>query len=165
MAAVLPVSFLLVAPVWALMLLAPRWRVTRRVVASPWVAVPATAAYVAAVVPVLGDVLAAVAQPELAGVAALLGTPAGAMVAWAHFLAFDLFVARWIFLDSRERAVGHVVLAPILVATLMLGPVGLLAHLAVRGIAQRAPCTATTPSARCARGADRWAGRPTGSNA
>lgn len=138
MAAAFSASFLLVAPVWALMLLAPRWRVTRRVVASPWVAAPAAAAYVAAAVPILGDVVAAVARPELAGVAALLGTPAGAMVAWAHFLAFDLFVARWIFLDSRERAIGHAVLAPVLLATLMLGPVGLLAHLALRRVAQRA---------------------------
>lgn len=137
MATAFSASFLLVAPVWALMLLAPRWRVTHRMVASPWVAAPAAAAYLAAVVPILGDALATVAQPELAGVAALLGTPAGAMVAWAHFLAFDLFVARWIFLDGHERGLTHVLLAPVLLATLMLGPVGLLAYLGIRAMAQR----------------------------
>jgi hypothetical protein len=145
MATAFATSFLLVAPVWALMLLAPGWRVTHRLVASPWVVAPAAAAYVVAVVPSLGDVLAAVAPPQLAGVAALLGTPAGAMVAWAHFLAFDLFVARWIFLDSRDR-VSHLAVAPILVATLMLGPVGLLAYLGVSSITGRAGRTPARPN-------------------
>ena len=35
-----------------------------------------------------------VARPDLAAVAALLSTPAGATLAWAHFLAFDLMVGR-----------------------------------------------------------------------
>lgn len=134
MAAAFSASFLLVAPLWALMLFAPGWHATRRLLGSPAVAAPAALAYAVAVAPVAGRVLAAVSPPDLAAVSALLGTPAGAMVAWAHFLAFDLFVARWIYLDSRARSIPHHVLAPTLLVTLMLGPVGYLAHLGARSL-------------------------------
>jgi hypothetical protein len=67
-------------------------------------------------------------------VAALLGTPAGATIGWAHFLAFDLFVGRWAYLDSRERAISAWLMAPVLFFVLMLGPIGFLLYLAVRAV-------------------------------
>jgi hypothetical protein len=65
--------------------------------------------------------------------------PVGATIAWVHFLAFDLFVARWIYLDSRERQVSPWLLAPLLFLTLMLGPAGFLLYLAVRSVSPTAP--------------------------
>ncbi len=137
MATAFDASFLLVAPFWLLMIALPGWRVTRRVIASPWIAVPAAALYLALVVPGLPGVLAAVASPSLAAIAPMLGTPEGATVAWVHFLAFDLFVGRWMYLDARGRGVSPWVTSPLLFATLMVGPVGLLGYLAVRGWAGR----------------------------
>ena len=125
-------SFLLVLPFWLLMILLPTWRFTERVVRSPWIAAPAALLYAALVLPRLPEVLGAVANPELAGVSALLGSPAGATIGWVHFLAFDLFVARWAYLESRERRVNPFVMAPVLFLILMLGPIGLLTYLALR---------------------------------
>ncbi len=71
-------AFPLAAPFWALMILAPRWSPTRRVVASPWIAAPAAHVYALAVLPELGTLWPAVTAPSAAGIAALLGTPAGA---------------------------------------------------------------------------------------
>jgi len=68
-------------------------------------------------------------------VVSLLGSPAGASIAWVHFLAFDLFVGRWIYLDSQERRVSAWLMAPVLFLTLMLGPAGLLLYLVVRFVA------------------------------
>jgi hypothetical protein len=132
-AALFDASFLLVAPFWLLMIVVPRWRFTERVVASPWIAAPAAALYLALVVPELPGVFAAVASPSLDGIAALLGTPTGATIAWVHFLAFDLFVGRWVYLDARARRVSAWATSPLLFATLMVGPVGLLGYLGVRG--------------------------------
>ena len=137
MATLFDASFLLVAPFWFLMIVLPGWRVTRRVVASPWIAAPAAALYLALVVPGLPGVLAAVSSPSLEAIAPMLGTPEGATVAWVHFLAFDLFVGRWVYLDARQRGVSPWVVSPLLFATLMVGPVGLLGYLAVRGWASR----------------------------
>lgn len=145
-AALFDASFLLVAPFWLAMIALPGWRVTRRVVASPWIAAPAAALYLALVLPGLPGVLAAVASPSLDAIAPLLGTPEGATVAWLHFLAFDLFVGRWIYLDARERGITPWLTSPLLFLTLMLGPVGLLGHLGARSWwAARRPRAAVGP--------------------
>src|SRR5258707_14282016 len=125
-------SNVLVLPYWALMVLLPRWRWTARIMRSPFVSAAPAALYGALVLPRLGKIWPAVSRPTLVGVVALLGSPAGASVAWVHFLAFDLFVGRWIHLDSQERGVSAWLMAPILFLTLMLGPVGFLFYLIVR---------------------------------
>jgi ABA DEFICIENT 4-like len=127
-------SNFLVLPLWALMILLPRWRWTTRIMRSPFVsALPATL-YAALVLPRLGEVWPIVLRPALSSVAVLLGSPAGATIAWVHFLAFDLFVGRWIYLEGHERQVNPWLMAPVLFLTLMLGPAGFLLYLMVRSV-------------------------------
>jgi Domain of unknown function (DUF4281) len=83
-------------------------------------------------VPSILQVLPAVMNPSLSGIATLLGTPAGATIAWVHFLAFDLFVGRWVYLDSRKKQISPLIVSPILFFVLMLGPLGFLAYLLLR---------------------------------
>jgi len=120
-------------------ILLPRWRWTARIMRSPFVSAAPAALYAALVLPRLGEIWPAVSRPTLSGVATLLGSPAGATIAWAHFLAFDLFVGRWIYLDSQERRVSAWLVAPVLFLSLMLGPAGLLFYLIVRSVAQVSP--------------------------
>ncbi|WP_133365694.1 ABA4-like family protein [Qipengyuania sediminis] len=54
------------------------------------------------------------------------------VVAWTHFLAFDLFVGLWIARDADSRGVHRLVQIPFFFATLMAGPIGLLAWLLLR---------------------------------
>jgi hypothetical protein len=143
-------AFPLAAPFWALMILAPGWSVTRRVVAAPLIVVPPLVVYALAVLPALSDMLPAVASPTLAGVAGLLGTPLGAAAGWAHFIGFDLFVGRWMYLDGRERSVHALVMAPLLVLTILLAPLGLLAYLAVRTAFSRRTVSVAPDAARTA---------------
>src|SRR5262249_29136196 len=117
-------------------------------VAPPLVVAPPAALYALLVAPQLATVVPAVLRPTLTGVAALLGTPNGATLAWAHFLAFDLFVGRWAYLDSRERGVSAWLMAPVLCLILMLGPVGFLLHLLTRALLPvRRPYAARVPAA------------------
>jgi hypothetical protein len=131
-------SGLTVLPFWLLIVLAPWWSGTRRIVASPLIAALPAALYAALVLPRIGEVLPVVASPSLATVAALLATPAGATIAWAHFLAFDLLAGRWIFLDAHSRGVPAWVVSPLLALTLLLGPLGFLAYLGARALPRRA---------------------------
>ena len=124
----------LVMPFWVLMILLPGWRWTQRIVRSLWIVVPAALSYVALLAPIVGDVLPLVLQPDLDSVRAALGEPHAATLAWTHFLAFDLFVGRFIYLDSRENRVNPFLVAPILFLTLMLGPTGLLLYLGLRSV-------------------------------
>ena len=131
---VFELSNLVVLPFWVLMVFAPGWSLTRRVVGSPWIVAPACVLYLVTLLPVAGMVLPEVIQPVQARVMSLLGTPTGTTLAWAHFVAFDLFVGRWIYCDGRARRYSSWWVSPILVATLLVGPIGLLIYLAARTV-------------------------------
>lgn len=129
---------LYVMPFWALMIFLPRWRWTQRLMASLWPFVPLALLYAVWIVPaLLGGAGADIANPTLAGIAALLGTPEGAAVGWVHFLAFDLFVGRWAYFDSQKVGLSPWLMAPILFLVLMAGPLGWLLYALARGIKTR----------------------------
>ena len=139
---VFSLSGLTVMPWWGLMVFAPGWRWTRRLLVSPLVLLAPALLYAALVLPAIATIFPAVARPELAGIAALLGSPNGATIAWVHFLAFDLFVGRWIYLDARARGLAWWLTSPLLFLTLMLGPLGLVSYLALRAVDVKAAVAA-----------------------
>lgn len=69
---------------------------------------------------------------SIAGVRAIFDSDAGVTIGWTHYLAFDLFVGLWIARDADAKGVSRWVQAPILLATFVAGPVGLLVWLIVR---------------------------------
>ena len=128
-----------ILPFWLLMIFLPRWRITQRLLASLWPIVVLALIYASLLVSQLGGVAGGLLNPTLTGIASLLGTPAGAAVGWVHFLAFDLFVGRWAYLDSRKRGLSTWLVSPSLFFILMAGPLGLLLYLLVRRFGQPAP--------------------------
>ncbi|MEM9798335.1 MAG: ABA4-like family protein [Pseudomonadota bacterium] len=69
---------------------------------------------------------------SLPNVMRLFTDPGATTAGWVHFLAFDLLIGGWITRDARARRVPHLAILPCLYLTLMVGPVGLLAYLALR---------------------------------
>lgn len=137
MGALFELSNFLVLPFWALMLLAPRWRWTGRVMRSPWVAAGPAILYACLMLPRLAEHAPLLLRPEFRQIAGLLGSPEGTALAWAHFLAFDLLVGRWVYLDGRRRGLSAWLTAPALFLTLLVGPLGFLAYLCLRALAGR----------------------------
>jgi hypothetical protein len=122
-----------VLPAWALLILAPRWRLTQP--AAHLVTVPViAAAYVALVAYALGTGGGAegVDFTTLDGVAAIFSHPLGVTTGWAHYLAFDLFVGAWVGRDARVRGVPHLLVVPCLILCFLAGPAGLLLYLSLR---------------------------------
>jgi Domain of unknown function (DUF4281) len=134
---VFQLSSLLVVPFWALMVFAPRWRWTRRIIGSPWIIVGAALLYATLVIPQLLELAPILANPSLDRIAPLLGTPAGATISWVHFLAFDLFTARWAYLESRSLNMNAALTSVTLVVILMFGPLGWLTFMAARAFSWR----------------------------
>ena len=126
------ITFLTAAPFWALMILAPRWHRTRTLVASPLICLPALAIYAILALPRLATFFPALADPNLPGLQDFLGSSAGAAVAWAHFVAFDLFMGRWIYFDSRERGIPPALISVLLVGTIFFAALGVLIYLLIR---------------------------------
>jgi hypothetical protein len=67
-------------------------------------------------------------------VRALFLSDAGLLAGWVHYLAFDLFVGLWIASEADRTGMSRILQAPILVATFMFGPIGLLIYLVCRAI-------------------------------
>jgi hypothetical protein len=133
---------LLPLPFWFLMIVLPHWRGTQRVMRGRVVLVPLLAAYAVVLISQrhdLGTLLTTPEPPTLTRLAQTLGRQEWALLAWIHFLAFDLFVGRWEYRDSRERQISAVVMAPVLLLTLLFGPLGLLVYLLVRALFRRRP--------------------------
>lgn len=77
---------------------------------------------------------------SLAGVATLFASPGKLAGGWVHFLAFDLFIGRWMIDDVLARDASRWCLLPCLPLTFLYGPVGLLLHFGLRSsLAHPAP--------------------------
>ena len=127
-------AFPLATPFWALMILLPNWRWTPRVMASPWVPLLPLACYFALEVPHFGEWGRAMLSPDLDVLRTILATPWGAGLVWAHLIAFDLFIARWMYFEGRERGISPWIVSPILLLTIFLSPFGLVVFLVVRAV-------------------------------
>ncbi|WP_299296026.1 ABA4-like family protein [uncultured Erythrobacter sp.] len=66
------------------------------------------------------------------GVRSIFASDVGVTIGWTHYLAFDLFVGLWIARDADAKFFSRIVQAPILLATFLAGPLGLLIWLIVR---------------------------------
>jgi len=75
---------------------------------------------------------------DIPGIRNLFASDAGIVIGWTHYLAFDLFTGLWIARDADNKGFSRVAQVPILFATLMAGPVGLLIWLVLREPAARA---------------------------
>ena len=142
MTSVFPFLFFLanlcVAPFWFLMIVLPKWPGTRRIMQSPLVALPAALVYAIFVIPRLPHDLPSLMQPTQARMGPILGTVPGGTMAWAHIVAFDLLVARWIYLDSRARNLNVFLMALILFFSLFAGPLGFVVYVIVCALSGRA---------------------------
>lgn len=125
-----PIFNLGVLPAWALLVLAPRWRWTQRLVHSAVIPVALATAYL--VLLLSADMPNGGGGGSLDEVQRMFASPALALVCWIHFLVFDLFVGAWISRDAARRGVPHLLVAPCLVLTLLVGPAGLLLYLVLR---------------------------------
>lgn len=132
---------LVILPFWALMILAPRWRWTERIMRA-WLPLVALAAlYVVSLLASVrvGGLEISRLTLDLDGLAYLLGGAPGAATAWLHLIAFDLFVGRWMYLEGRSRVFPAWALAVALFFTLLTGPFGLLLYLLLRRLESRQP--------------------------
>ncbi|MEU8919192.1 ABA4-like family protein [Streptomyces nigrescens] len=140
-------AFALAAPFWALLILAPGWRWTDGIAASPLPMVPVLAVYLALAVPVFPQLWAAVSQPGLAGFQELLRLGGGAGAIWAQVIAWDLFLGQWMYREARELGIHPLVMGPLLVLTVLLSPIGVLLFLGIRAGVRRRP--RLTTGGRC----------------
>ena len=125
---------------WALLVLAPRWRGTRAVVLNGALPLLLAAAYAALIgYQTAAHPVSGAGFGSLGEVSALFREPWALLAGWVHYLCFDLWLGAWQTQDAQRRGVPHGLLVPCLVATFLLGPLGLLLYCGVRRLARPVP--------------------------
>ena len=125
-------TFLLAAPVWLLMILAPGRRVTDRLAASPLTVLPILTVWAVLAAPVLPELWAAVSSPDLDTFRELTALANGAGALWAQVIAWDLLLGQWMYREARRLALSPFLMAPLLLLTILLSPIALPLFLAIR---------------------------------
>ena len=127
-------STIWVGPFWFCMLVYPEHELTQKSMKGPWFFLG----------PILMWWVVTLADPQglveltkdssdpttiLDGLASLLGTPAGAAAAWAHMVAGDIFVTRWMWKRCEEQDSPRWISATCVFFGVMLMPVGIALHM------------------------------------
>ena len=141
------IANIFVLPFWALMIMLPKWGITRKVMESylPFVALAGLYVYlfISSITP---ESAAALSNPQLADIARFFADEKAAATGWIHFLVMDLFVGRWIYWEGQRTGVWTV---HSLALCLFAGPMGLLSHILTSWIREKFSSPAqdsTTPS-------------------
>ena len=56
------------------------------------------------------------------------------LAGWVHYLVFDLLVGMWMVNQNRDLGIHQILMAPCLLGTFMLGPVGFLLFMIIRSL-------------------------------
>jgi hypothetical protein len=121
------VANVFVLPFWALMILLPNWKITRKVMESyvPFVVLAGAYLYLF-VVSITPENAAALSNPQLADIARFFSNETAAATGWIHFLVMDLFVGRWIYWEGQKTGIWTI---HSLALCLFAGPLGVLSHI------------------------------------
>mmetsp|Transcript_2136 Transcript_2136/g.3135 ORF Transcript_2136/g.3135 Transcript_2136/m.3135 type:complete len:174 (-) Transcript_2136:84-605(-) len=118
---------------WACLILFPRSKFTKPVVNTIIVMLCAiyTVLFLQMYQP---DAALAELFGSLAGIMGLFKEAKAVLAGWTHFMVFDLFVGSWMSDDAAANGVSQIIMAPILILTLMFGPMGLGLYILIRAI-------------------------------
>lgn len=124
------------APIgWILLIVAPRWKWTIRVVVSGIFPLLLAVVYLFLIIFHFGDGEGDFSS--LQGVTKLFENPFALVAGWIHYLAFDLLVGCWILVNSQKHHIHHLVIIPCLLLTFFFGPIGFLVYFILRSITTR----------------------------
>jgi Domain of unknown function (DUF4281) len=137
---------LFVLPFWALIIVLPKWEITRKIISSPLPFIALAGLYLyLLVVAVNPESAQALANPKLADIARFFAEEGAAAVGWVHFLVMDLFVGRYIYLEGQDKGI---ITTHSLILGLFFGPLGLLSHLVTSAIVTQLKTSAPTSEPR-----------------
>jgi Domain of unknown function (DUF4281) len=109
---------------WVSLIFLPRWRLIEKGILLAFI--PALSFAYSALVFVHFYRVEGGGFGSLAEVRQLFSSDPVLLAGWIHYLAFDLFVGCWIAREADRAAISRIIQAPLLAATFLFGPLGLL---------------------------------------
>ncbi|NQZ43567.1 MAG: DUF4281 domain-containing protein [Flavobacteriaceae bacterium] len=129
-AEVFSIANMMAMPMWILLILLPKWKVTRFLIDYKIIPLALSLFYVYYVA--ISIQAGGMDFGSLASVMELFTKEHAVMAGWVHYLAFDLLVGMWMVNQNRTLRIHQILLAPCLFFTFMLGPVGFLLFMGMR---------------------------------
>lgn len=130
---VFAISNNLAMPMWLLLLILPKWKVTRFLIDYKVVPLLLSLFYVYFMISHIQSG-GGLDFGSLSSVMALFTMENAVMAGWVHYLAFDLLIGMWMVNQNRNLGIHQLLMAPCLFATFMLGPVGFLLFMILKTI-------------------------------
>ena len=125
-----------VIPAWLLLLFAPKWLWTSRIVHGVWVPGLLCAAWI-------GIWVFKPSPPEGAGIGTLeqfmlfVSSPFSALQIWVQLIVWDLFVGAWVARDALRKNIPHGFVVPCLLGVFIFPPSGLFLYFLIRFLLRR----------------------------
>ena len=128
---VFSISNTMALPMWLLMIILPKWKVTRFLI--DYKIIPLLLAVVYAIYIVMAMLDGpAMDFGSLESVMTLFTSEEAVLAGWVHYLVFDLLVGMWMLDQNKGLKLHPIIMAPCLILTFMLGPVGFLLFMGIR---------------------------------
>ena len=116
---------LIVMPMWLLMIILPKWKVTRFLVDYKLIPILLSLVY-AVYISLSFQAEGGFDFGSLESVMALFTKEDAVLAGWVHYLAFDLLIGMWMVQKNRSLGLHQLLMAPCLFFTFMAGPIGFL---------------------------------------
>lgn len=130
---VFSIANLLVVPMWILMIILPKWKVTKFLM--EYKVIPLLLALIYAVYIIQSLLTGGMMDfGSLASVMALFTEETAVLAGWIHYLAFDLLVGMWILEQNKKMGIHQALLAVCLLGTFMFGPIGFLLFMIMKSL-------------------------------
>lgn len=120
---------------WILMWAAPRWRITHSILNTASFSLLMAVLYAICFVLFFGT--GGGGMGSIKDLSIAFQHPGIVLLAWIHYLSFDLFVGAWVLKDSQRCDIHHLLVLPCLIFCLMLGPIGLFLYWLVKGFSKK----------------------------
>ncbi|MBT8264781.1 MAG: DUF4281 domain-containing protein [Muriicola sp.] len=124
---------LIAMPMWLLMIILPKWKLTRFLIDYKLIPLLLSLIY-AWYIALSIQSGPAMDFGSLEAVMNLFTAENALLAGWVHYLAFDLLVGMWMLDQNKTLRIHPLIMAPCLFGTFMLGPVGFLLFMIVKTI-------------------------------
>lgn len=118
---------------WLLLILAPNWKFTQRLISLKLVPILLSVIYaVYLFLAIQGG--SGLDFGSLEAVMQLFTIKDALLAGWVHYLAFDLLIGMWMVEKNRDLKIHILLMVPCLLATFMMGPIGFLLFVIIQSI-------------------------------
>ncbi len=133
---VFSIAGMITMPMWILMILLPKWKVTRFLIDFKVIPLALSVIYAIYIFQAI-QIGGWMDFGSLASVMELFTEENAVLAGWVHYLAFDLVVGMWMLDQNKNTGIPQLVMAPCLFGTFMFGPVGFLLFMIIKAIKQK----------------------------